>query len=165
MEKRKRIIISPYSSKIPEVEDAVCTQNPKNYPHWKNLVKGLKKLGFYVIQIGVQGERKIEGVDEYLFNLKMKELKNLLDSVFSWISVDNFFPHFAHLYGKTGFAIYGPSDPEIWGYPENVNLVKSEEYQIKGKEAFLWWRWVRENREAFLEPKEILKIIENHLTA
>ena len=63
------IIISPYSRKLRNGKT-----NPKNFPHWEKLVKLLKEDGHTIIQVGVKGEKELQGVDEVKFNLPLKEL-------------------------------------------------------------------------------------------
>jgi ADP-heptose:LPS heptosyltransferase len=96
--------------------------NPKNYPYWKELVKGLAD-DYDIIQIGVEGEEQL--VEDFRVDLPISDIKNLLRCADTWISVDNFLPHLAHLLKKPGIVLWGESDPNIFGYPENKNLLKS----------------------------------------
>ena len=109
------ILISPYSRKLRNGKE-----NPKNYPYWKELVSLLKKNDFYIIQTGISGESVIEGVDEVRFNLKLKDLKELILNSFIYISVDNFFQHYASSLKKRGIVLWSKSDPNIFGYDFNI---------------------------------------------
>lgn len=142
----KQIIISPWA-KVPR-SGRNCA---KNYPFWKELVSFLNKK-YKVIQVGVGNEEKIPGCI-YKFDLPFSELKNLLLSSDSWISVDNFFHHFAHYYGKYGFVIFSKSDPEIFGYKENVNILKDRKYLRKDQ----YYLWTDEplDPESFTKPEDI----------
>jgi ADP-heptose:LPS heptosyltransferase len=117
------ILISPWSK---ELRDK--SYNPKNYPHWPEVVEDLKN-DYEIIQIGVTGEKKL--VDDFRINLTLKALGELLldPKCYSWISVDNFLPHLAHVVGKEpGVVLWGISDPNIFGYKENKNLLKARKY-------------------------------------
>jgi pyruvyltransferase len=148
----RKIIISPFSRKLRNGK----TPNPKDYPFWKELISELRKRKYYVIQIGVPGEELFE-VDEVKINLSLQELEELLKKSNIWISVDNFFQHFAANYKKRGIVLWGQSDPEIFGYKENINLLKDKKYLRKYQ--FDIWETAKFIKESFIEPQEILKVI------
>lgn len=149
-----KIIISPYSRKLRGTETKV---NPKNYPYWEELVKLLKEKNCYIIQVGVSGEKEIPGVDEIVFNKPLKELKELVHSCDTWVSVDNFFQHFCSLIWQPGIVLFGQSDPLIFGHPENKNLLKDRSYLRP--DQFNTWECAVANNEAFLEPRKVLNEI------
>lgn len=128
---RKYIVISPWSK---ELRDK--SYNPKNYPHWEKVIEGLKDE-YDFLQIGVPGEKKL--VEDFRINLPLKKIGELLtdDRCHTWISVDNFLPHLAHLVGKPGIAIWGLSDPNIFGYRENRNLLKARKY-LRQNQFYIW---------------------------
>lgn len=150
----KKIIISPWSRPLRNGK-----WNPKNPPvsYWLEIVKGLKLRGYYIIQIGVDGEKKLEGIDEYQFNLSFEDLKNLSLSVDIWISIDNFYPHFCNLFNKPGIVIFGQSDPKIFGHELHINIYKDDKYLRPNQ--YNTWEECEYNYEAFVEPKEILRFI------
>lgn len=153
----KKIIISPWSRPLRN-----GGFNPKNPPvsYWLEIIKGLKVKGYYIIQIGVDGEKKLEGVDEYQFNLSLKELELLTLSVDNWIAVDNFFPHLAYLINKPGIVIFGQSDPLIFSHSNNINLLKDIKYLRK--DQFNIWENCQYNFEAFISPQTVIEnIIKN----
>lgn len=120
---RDYIIISPWSK---ELRDK--SYNPKNYPYWPEVIEGLKD-DYDLIQIGVTNEKKL--VDDFRINLSLKIIGELLmaPKCYMWISVDNFLPHLAHVVGKEpGVVLWGISDPNIFGYRENKNLLKARKY-------------------------------------
>jgi len=128
---RKYIVISPWSK---ELRDK--SYNPKNYPYWEKVIEGLKDE-YDFLQIGVTGEKKL--VDDFRINLPLKKIKELLIDArcHTWISVDNFLPHLAHLVGKPGIAIWGLSDPNVFGYHENRNLLKARKY-LRANQFYIW---------------------------
>jgi len=126
------VLISPYSRKLRNEKN-----NPKNFPHWGKLVRLLKNDGHYIIQVGVTGERELSGVDEVKFNLSIKDLTELFNTCDTWFSVDNFFQHFASHLNKPGIVIFGKSDPDIFGYKENLNILKDRK-NLRAKQFDIW---------------------------
>ena len=49
------------------------------------------------------------------------------------------------------------SDPNIFGHPENINLLKDRSYLAE--QQFLWWDLYEYNPEAFVKPEEVLKFL------
>jgi len=115
------ILISPYSRQMRN-----GNENPKNYPYWDGVVNLLRAEGKKVVQLASENEPSI-GADELHLKLPLKELKELLDKCDTWASVDNFWPHFCAMSKKPGVVVWGKSDPLIFGYPWNVNLLKSRD--------------------------------------
>jgi hypothetical protein len=73
----------------------------------------------------------------------------------TWIGVDSFFQHFCWDLGKPGIVIWGQSDPNIFGHPENINLLKDRKY-LREKQFWLWEQ-AEYNEEAFVLPVAVLK--------
>lgn len=123
------LLISPYSNKIHVTGDTL-NGHPKHYPikNWKILIDIIRKNfpELEIVQVGVYGEEQLPGVDRFISNASMHDLKYLLDNCKAWVSIDNFFPHFAHYYGKQGVAIFIYSNPLLFGYKENINVFKNE---------------------------------------
>lgn len=144
------IIISPYSKALRNSKE-----NPKNYPinYWEELIIELKKYN-EVVQIGVNGERPL--VSKFYFNLPLKEISALINISDFWISVDNFLPHLANKLGKKGAVLWSQSDPLIFGYPRNINILKDRSYLRK--DQFNIWEQCKYNIEAFTIP--LLVIVE-----
>jgi ADP-heptose:LPS heptosyltransferase len=143
------ILISPFSKKLRNG----MPKHPKDYPYWKKLVKLLKDN---IIQIGIEGEKKL--TKDFRKNLSLKEIEELVKECKYWISVDSFLPHLAKHIGKTGVVIWSVSDPEIFGYKENLNILKDRKYLRKNQ--FSIWEQESYNEDAFLKPEEIIKLIE-----
>ena len=62
------IIISPYSKALRNDKP-----NPKNYPYWDEVLKGIKEP---VVQIGITGEKQL--CEDFRQNLSFDELRALL---------------------------------------------------------------------------------------
>lgn len=118
---KKTVIISPFSRPLRNGQ-----RNPKNYPYWAEVIKLLRENCVHVIQVGMDGEDDLRA-DEYKKNLPMKELYKLVQDSDGWISVDNFFHHMCAWLKKRGVAVWGRSDPAIFGHGLNINLLKSRE--------------------------------------
>jgi ADP-heptose:LPS heptosyltransferase len=153
----KKIVISPYSRRLRGKQGV----NPKNYCYWPEVVKGLKEKDIYITQIGVQGEDKIEGVDEFLVNKGLDELGKLIKECDIWVSIDNFCHHLGWLLGKPGIVIFGQSDPIIYGHETNENILKDRKYLRP--DQFGLWESVEFNKECFVEPNIVIDKILNKL--
>ena len=141
------IIIAPYAQKL-----RTGNLNPKNYPYWKELIEQIKEP---VTQVGVEGETQL--VPDFRKNLSIPELRTLLKECRIWISVDSFFQHLGWDEGVPGIVLWGPSDPLIFGHPENINLLKSREYLVENQ--FIWWEATEHKNDRFVKPKEVLKYL------
>jgi len=157
-----KIIISPYSQKLPpetfknNVNPSMV--NPKNYPYWDEFLVLLKKElpDIEVVQIGVAGEEVLKEATNIKHNLSQEELYKLVQDCDAWFSVDNFFNHFCSYYKiKNGFVLFGQSDPNIYGYKQNTNLLKDRKYLRPDQYGFWWDRpYIK---EAFVSAEELLK--------
>jgi len=125
------ILISPWSRMLRDK-----SYNPKNYPHWEKVIDDLKD-DYDIVQIGVKGEKKL--VDDFRMNLPLKKIGELLvdPNCHTFISVDNFLPHLAHLVGKEGIVLWGLSDPNVFGYREHKNLLKARKY-LRENQFWIW---------------------------
>lgn len=139
------IIISPFARGM-----RVDKPHPKNYPYWKDLMDHISEE---IIQVGVAGEEQL--VKDFRTNLKLTELAELVNECKTWISVDSFFQHFCWDLKKPGIVLFGQSDPNIFGHPENVNLLKDRKY-LREKQFWLWEQ-CEFNASAFVKPSEVLK--------
>lgn len=138
------IIISPYSKALRNGK-----RNPKNYPHWKELISLLEGD---VVQVGIDGEEQL--VPDFRKNLSLLELKALIRGCDYWISCDSMFQHLAWDVGKKGIVIWGPSDPNIFGHTQNINLIKSRSFLRENQ--FLWWEDEEYNPDIFVDPEVVI---------
>jgi len=140
------IIIAPYAQKL-----RTNKENPKNYPYWELLVQELQKT-MHVVQVGITGEKQL--VPDFRTNLPIAALRELLWQCKTWIGVDSFFQHLAWDEGVSGIVLWGPSDPLIFGHPENINLLKDRSYLTENQ--FLWWESTEHKNDRFVKPIEVL---------
>jgi GT2 family glycosyltransferase len=148
------IIISPYS---------YAPDHAKSYPYWKELVVLLKTLNLKLVQIGKPGEVPLENMDDYWWGLSLKELEKKVSECQVWISVDNFLQHLVNAMPTPikGITIWGVSDPKLFGYPHNLNILKSEKYFRP--DQFNVWFGLKQNKEAFETPAVIFNKIKQFL--
>jgi len=142
------IIISPYAKRMRNGKP-----HPKNYPYWTEL---LSHIDEEVIQVGVDGEDQL--VDDFRKNQSLYNLAFLVGKAKTWISVDSFFQHFCWDLKKPGIVIFGQSDPNIFGHPENVNLLKDRKY-LRDRQFWLWEQ-CEYNEDSFVKPTVILQELE-----
>jgi len=141
------ILIAPFAKPLMNGKT-----NPKNYPYWKEL---LSLISEEVVQVGVDGEEQI--TQQFLKNLPIARLRELIAECRIWIGCDSFFQHLAWDCGKPGVVLWSVSDPLIYGHPENINLLKDRSYLAQNQ--FLWWDFTEYNPDAFLKPEEVIKYI------
>lgn len=145
------IIIAPYAQKLRNGKE-----NPKNYPYWQEIISGITEP---IIQVGVVGEQPL--VEDVRHNLPLEDLAELVKQCKLWISVDSFFQHFCWDLGKPGIVLWSKSDPKIFGHPENINLLKDRKYLRK--DQFYLWEQCPYDSEAYIDPTEVLKQIDQFL--
>jgi len=145
------VLLAPFAQKLRNGE-----VNSKNYPYWKELIELIGKDK--IVQIGVKGEEQL--VPDMRVNLSLEEIKKLLHDCAFWISVDSFLQHLADYTKKRGVVIFGPSDPKIFGYPNNLNILKDKKY-LRAKQ-FGIWEEEKFDPERFLKASEVYKIIKDN---
>lgn len=143
------IVISPYSKKLLNGKE-----NPKNYPYWRELIA---MIDDHIVQVGVEGEEQL--VPDFRKNLSICELKQLLRECKTFISCDSFVQHLGWDVGKKGIVLWSVSDPNIYGHPENINLLKDRKYLAENQ--FLWWEFVNHNPESFVSPEKVFYNLQN----
>jgi ADP-heptose:LPS heptosyltransferase len=149
-----KILIAPYAAKLRN-----GSTSAKQYPHWPELVSMLRANGHEILQIGVQGEQRIEGVDQFIVGWPFEKIRQLMDDCVAFVSVDSWFPHFAHYHRlKNGVVLWGKSSPRIFGYPDNENLFVSESnfrsHQYKD------WENEPYDESVFVPPRQVVWAVE-----
>lgn len=139
------IIISPFARKMRDGR-----LHPKNYPYWDEVISQIDEE---IIQIGVEGEEQL--VHDFRKNLALYELAALTTQCKTWISVDSFFQHFCWDLAKPGIVLFGQSDPNIFGHPENINLLKDRKY-LREKQFWLWEQ-AEYNKDSFVEADIVIE--------
>jgi ADP-heptose:LPS heptosyltransferase len=131
------ILLFPWSRKTTDGRPS-----PKNYPYWAEVVKAFPDK---VHQLSCYDEPSVPGCLMRSNDLLLAEIKNLLNNCNTWMSVDNFAHHLAWSIDKKGVAIFGSSDPNIFGHQENINILKDRRF-LRQRQFGLW-------AEEQLDPK------------
>src|SRR6476659_7940123 len=150
-----KIIISPFSNKTMSGKP-----NPKNYPvqYWQEVISSLVNDGHDVWQIGRSGEEKL--AEKTSFDMPLSKLKDFVSDMDTFISVDNFFPHFCNHYGlKSGIVIFSKSNPTIFGYGHNRNILRDKKY-LRPDQFGLWDSCLYE-QDAFVTPDIVLQTVKS----
>jgi ADP-heptose:LPS heptosyltransferase len=155
-----RIVISPFSRKLRT--DDPNRENAKHYAHWERLLRMIKEAfaDVEIIQVGVDGEKILPGVDRSEFSLSFREVAELIKSCDLWISIDNFLPHLCNSYfgeSKPGIVIFTRSDPSIYGYAHNFNILKSRKYLRP--DQFGVWESCSYDPNSSPDPETVLQVI------
>jgi ADP-heptose:LPS heptosyltransferase len=145
-----KIVLFPWAKKLRDGRN-----NPKNYPWWPELVAQLEALGHDLVQVGVDGEEQI--VPDFRKGLSIQELSDLMRSSDTWVGVDSFGQHLGWDLGIRGIAIFGQSDPVIFGHPENINLLKSRD--CLREQQFWWWEQAEYRADVFVKPETVVRAL------
>ena len=147
------IIIAPFAQRLISGKT-----NPKNYAYWKQLIPLIKEE---IIQVGVDGEEQL--VEDFRKNLPISELCLLLKQCTTWIGVDSMFQHLAWRENKPGIVLWTVSNPNIFGHPENINLLKSKDNLAKNQ--FLWWDSTEYDPDKSVNPEIVLQFLVKFMQA
>jgi ADP-heptose:LPS heptosyltransferase/SAM-dependent methyltransferase len=93
---------------------------------WRQIVSLIRKQGIEVIQLGVVEEDKIEGVTHHLNGqTSLEETSLLIKYSLCHIDTEGGLVHLANAVHARCVVLFGPTPVEIFGYPQNINLVPS----------------------------------------
>jgi hypothetical protein len=137
-------------------------KNPKDYPYWQELIDLLSEKQS-VTQITTLADKWYSNCHSYA-DFSMPHLVEVIqDEMDVFVSIDSFLPHMAHFYGKRGFVIFGQSDPLLFGYKENINILKDR----KNLRAEQFWHWEQTpyKEDVFPTAEEVFQIINHYLDA
>jgi hypothetical protein len=90
--------------------------------HWHYLVEKLINQGIFVIQVGSLNDIYIKGAYSLLGLLTNEQLVMLIKKSRVVIAVDNFIIHISYMVQTPAVVLWGPTDPDIYGYGNQVNL-------------------------------------------
>lgn len=152
------ILIFPWARKTTDGK-----LSPKDYPYWKELVVLLHARKYETHQISLQGEADLS-CTKRSDGLKLKDIRDLLRSCDTWLSVDSFLPHMAWSIGEPGIAIFGLSDPWIFGHPENINLLK-DRYNLRKRQFGLWSQEPVPPPNFFVSPEVVATAVDFSIKA
>ena len=154
------IILAPYARK-PDMNII----NPKNFPAewWEELVIKLQEKNYKIYQVGIDGDYPVADNITMLLNVNLYDdtfLKLLRESV-TFISVDTFLPHFAAYNNIWGIVLWVVTDPLIYGYEQNKNLLKSRGTlapdQFGSEKTYL-----KNGDKYYIAVEDVLEVIYEH---
>lgn len=93
--------------------------------NFDKLVEYLKQdyPDYKFVQIGYDNGARIKGTECLLGKTSFEELLAIVDNAKLLISTESGPVHFRHfMSGKPSVVLFGPTIPEVYGYPENINI-------------------------------------------
>jgi ADP-heptose:LPS heptosyltransferase len=90
--------------------------------NWGDVVKSMP--GYTFIQLGVISEAKVEGVVDLRGKTSIRQAMALIEHCISFVGVNSSLSHVTNVFGIPGVVLFGPSNPEIWGHDNNINIYK-----------------------------------------
>lgn len=94
-------------------------------PYWESFIAGFKRLypNIKIYQLGGPKHHVIKGVDRNLAGkLSFRDSMLFLKSALVHVDGDSGLVHARQLFGKPSVVIFGPTNIDYFGYPENINL-------------------------------------------
>ena len=127
------------------VDSLVDASSVKQWPveYYNDLIKRIRNKypKIFIVQLGDSKDRcpEFEGVDLNLSGeTSLEQLKVLLKHALLHIDGEGGMVHLRHaLNGGKSIVLFGPTDPNVYGYSENINLV--------GKGCVGGCEWLRNN--------------------
>lgn len=147
------ILVSPWARRTTDGR-----LSPKDYPFWPDVVGLLKAEGREVWQLSLPGEPDVPGCDRRFDGLPLPKIREHILACEAWASVDNFFQHFAWSIGRRGVVVFGPSDPVIFGHPENLNMLKDRS-SLRPRQFGLWSEVESFDPKLFPSPAEVARAV------
>ena len=111
--REKNIVIAPHSD---------SPRKMMALDRWRLLIKQLKADGFFVIQTGELRDQYIENSYSLLGMTSPVQLISIIKRADILITLDNFAMHASYLAGTPAVVLWGPTNPEIYGYPGQHHL-------------------------------------------
>ena len=116
-----RELLAPYPKPV-IVHNTAVFSKLKEWPvdKWEALVRRNPNITF--IQIGKIDDRPITGCVDLRNKTSLRLSFSLIREARSFIGIDSAMSHVTNAFGVPGVVLFGPSDPEIWGHSNNINL-------------------------------------------
>lgn len=144
------ILFAPFAARAPSLKGQ---PSPKDYPYHRELVS---LMGEYdIVQVGGTGDEQI--VPDFRTNLSFKELGQLILQSQTGICADSFLQHYYWFLGRRAIALFGISDPLIFGHPENLNLLVDRRF-LRTNQFDLYY--LNDYKpEAFPPPEQVIEAL------
>lgn len=147
------ILIFPWAKMLPDGK-----HSPKDYPFWPAVVSKLDNT----VQVSQKGEPDI-GCSQRMDNLPLSDVSRLILECDTWVSVDSFAQHLGWVLQEPGIVLFGPSDPRIFGHPENCNLLLDRKH-LREKQ-FNWWIQDTWKPEIFVPPEQVVQAVLSQMSS
>ncbi|MFK7787517.1 MAG: glycosyltransferase family 9 protein [Crocinitomicaceae bacterium] len=123
-DEKAKALLDNYQNPVLVQITSISSSN-QNWPieKWNTLVK--ENPDYTFLQVGTEGEERIEGAVNLLGKTDVRETLALLKNVKGFVAVDSFLNNASNAFLTRGCVLFGPSPPDIWGYPNNINLFKN----------------------------------------
>ena len=107
-------------------ENVDARQWPQGY--YQEFVDLFKKKypDIAIVQIGDKNTKKLQNVDCYIFDESLEVIKYVLKNAIFHLSTEGGLMHLATQLGTKCVTIFGPTQVELFGYKQNVNLVSQK---------------------------------------
>ena len=157
MNKKPTIAFAPFSKKRTDGK-----QNAKDYPYWQEVISNLSDE-CNIMQFVYGNEPVIVNIeDQVLRNMPLHFIEHFVaNDADMFLCVDNYMQHLSHYVGKRGVAVYGQSNPHIFGYSENVNLYRDAMHFRKYQ--FQTWQQCDFKAEAFPRAAYVIGAVRDML--
>lgn len=155
------ILFSPFCAKIPVQENnRVVGYKPsaKTPYYWKEFtaVVHATQKNWELLQIGAPDDEKLPHCGFFSPKIPSEAIK-LIKQSDTWLCPDTWLQHLASPI-KKGVVVWSRSDPKLFGYDTNINLLKDEKY-IK-PDPWSTWHQTEYIKEAFVDYEEIILALE-----
>lgn len=145
-----KILIQPYAAMPKDATE--LGKNPKDWPYFDKLIEAMPQHEW--LQIGF-GNKPIKGAKELVTN--RKGVIALIEECDTWISVDTWLQHVATLTcRKRGIVLFSKSEPNMFGHPQNINLLKSKMYV---QSPYAEWLAANYSAAAFVSVEKVIEAV------
>lgn len=159
MENDKIILLSCWAK--PLKSGAWNAKNP-NKSWWEKLCLLLKNEQYKIYQLGQGPEIRLKGVDKFIWDTDIWEItEKYFPIVITMITIDNMWNHMCWYKNKKAIVIFSRSDPEIFGHPENINLLKDRK-NLRENQFEPWEYRAEYNSNSFICPEEVMAALKNN---
>lgn len=140
---KKIVLLAPSASNREGPNNGLMLSNKTwDFKKWEQIVEHLQQQGFYVIQVGVKEDFKVDNVNEYFFDRKFGELVALIITSKFFLSLDTFFQHLCGVMGKRGIVVTpAHNDHAFW--PSATYIIG------KVSENFEHIKWLKDHLNPF----------------
>jgi ADP-heptose:LPS heptosyltransferase/ubiquinone/menaquinone biosynthesis C-methylase UbiE len=93
---------------------------------WEAVVEELSQHGYTVVQLGMDGEPRINLTYNLLGKLTLRETATVLKYAALHLDAEGGLVHLARAVSTRSVVIFGPTPVSLYGYRENINIAEGE---------------------------------------